>query len=160
MPLPSAAGDRWLKFSELWDLTELSSAISRALTAIYMLKAGRNYGFKANFEKTLQNLESCAKVLRMFFEELEQYAEGLAPETEIVSMLEDAFGTTDSQKMLKQMTEALRGVEKLINALKSGTFGWEILDDRDVAELEELLEKLSRALSTRVERMAGELFGF
>jgi len=37
---------------------------------------------------------------------------------------------------MKQLAGALRGAEKLVNALKSGAFGCELLDDDDVAELE------------------------
>lgn len=51
---------------------------------------------------------------------------------------------------MKQLAGALRGAEKLVNALKSGAFGWELLDDDDVAELEgSALEKLSRVFSPK-----------
>jgi len=160
MPLPSAAGELWLKFSELWSLAELSGSVSRALTAIYMLRAGRVYGLKVDFEWTLQTLEPCVKVLRMFLEELEQYVEGSAPETDAVLILEEAFGTVDAQKIVEQLNTAIRGAEKLINALKSGAFSWELLDDDDIAELEEALEKLSKTLSTRAEKLASEVFSF
>jgi len=160
MPLPSPVGERWLKLSELWSLAELSGTVSQALTAVYMLKAGRSYGFEVDFERALQGLEPCAEVLRMFLDELKQYAEGSAPETEAVSILEDAFRTTDVQRMLKRLSRALQGTEKLANALKHRVFGWELLDDSDVAELEEVLEKLSKALSSRAEKLASEVFSF
>jgi len=131
---------------------------SRALTAIYMLKACRDYGFEVDFERILQSLEFCANVLRMFFDKLEQYAEGLAPET--ISILEDALGSADIQRMLKLLARALRGAEELVNVLESRAFGWEPLDDSNVAELEEALEKLSKALIPRAENLASEVFSF
>jgi len=158
--LSSPIGERWLKISELWSLAGLSSTVSQALTAVYMLRAGRSYGFEVDFERALQALEPCAKVLRMFLDELKQYAEGSAPETEAVSILEDAFETADARRILERLSRALRGAEKLADALKRGAFGWGLLDDSDVVELEEVLERLSKALSTRAEKLAGEVFSF
>ena len=150
----------WERLVELWDLSGLASIVSRALTSLYMIEAGLP-GRGIDVERLARNIKECKRVLERLLEDLESYAGGGAPETELVTLLVEAYGDTDVGRLRKRLERAIRGAEKLAGMLSEGLQeGGSVLGDRDVAELEELLRRLSDVLGKKVERMAGEIYAF
>ena len=149
----------WERLVELWDLSELASIVSRALASLYMVEAGLRE-HEIDVERLARSIRECGRVLERLLEDLESYVDGRAPETELVTLLVEAYGDTDVRRVRGRLERAIRGIEKLARVLSRGSLDKSLLGDKDVAELEDLLRRLSDALSKKVERMAGEIYAF
>jgi len=149
----------WEKLVELWDISEIVSTISRALASLYMVKAGLRKP-EVNVEMLKRSIEECEVILRKLHEDLDLYMSGIAPETELVTLLINAFGNTDVEKIRRHLNRALQGLEKLVKAIAYEPLDTSILDDKDVVELEDVLRRISDTLSKKVEQMASEIYAF
>ena len=148
----------WDRLVELWDVSEIASIISRALTSIYMLKM-RVREPEVN-TRLLQSIQRCKSILDMVLRDLELYISGRAPETMLVTLLTDAYGYVDMEKIKDRLLKATQGLNKLVEMLKRGVIDERILEDEDVLELESVLSKLSDVLSKRVGQIASEIYTF
>ena len=148
----------WDKLVELWDVSEIASIISRALTSLYMLKMGV-YEPEVN-TRLLQSIQRCESILGRVLGDLELYINGRAPETMLVTLLIDAYGDVDAEKIKDSLLRAIQGLNKLVEMLKRGVIDEHILEDEDVLELESVLSRLSDALSKRVGQIASEIYAF
>ena len=148
----------WDRLVELWDVSEIASIISRALTSLYMLKM-RVCEPEVN-TRLLQSIQRCESILGRVLRDLELYINGRAPETMLVTLLVDAYGDVDVEKIRDSLLRAIQGLNKLVEMLKCGVIDEHILENEDVLELESVLRRLSDALSKRIGQIASEIYTF
>ena len=148
----------WDRLVELWDVSEIASIISRALTSLYMLEMGVCEP-EVN-TRLLQSIQRCESILGRVLRDLELYINGRAPETMLVTLLIDAYGDVDVEKIKDSLLRAIQGLNKLVEMLKREVIDEHILEDEDVLELESVLSRLSDALSKRVGQIASEIYTF
>jgi hypothetical protein len=103
----------WERLVELWDISEIASTISRALASIYMVKTGLREP-EVNVKMLIRSIKKCRVVLRKLLEDLDLYISDKAPETELVTLLINAFGDTDVEKIRGYLNRALQGLENLL----------------------------------------------
>jgi len=149
----------WERLVELWDISEVASTISKTLISLYMIKAGLQEP-EINVEVLIRSIEKCRNILKKLLADLELYMNNEAPETELVTLLIDAYGDVNVEKIRDHLSRAIQGLEKLIKAFSCKPLDMGILKDRDVIELENTLRRISNTLSRKVERMASEIYAF
>ena len=143
---------------ELWNVSEIASTISKALTSLYILKMDV-YEPKIN-TRLLQNIGRCEDILSKILRDIELYIDGRTPETVLVTLLIDAYGDVNIEKIRNSLLRAIQGLNKLVEMLKRGVIDECVLKDKDVLELEDVLKRLSDALSKRVGQIASEIYTF
>jgi len=148
----------WDKLVELWAVSEIASTISKALISLYILKMGA-YEPEINTE-LLQNIGKCEGIISKILRDIELYINGRAPETMLVTLLIDAYGDVDVEKIRDSLLRAVQGLSKLVDMLRRGVVDECVLKDKDVLESENVLRKLSDALSKRVGQIASEIYTF
>jgi len=148
----------WDRLVELWDVSEAASIISRTLASLYMLKMG--VCGPEVITRLLQSIKKCGSILGRVLRDLELYIDGRAPETTLVTLLIDAYGHVDVEKIRGSLLKATQGLNKLIEALERGVVDESVLKEEDVLELENVLRRLSDALSRRVGQIASEVYTF
>lgn len=152
-------GSGWGRLGELWDISEVAGAISKALMSLYMLKAGLQEP-EVDVKMLMCSVEKCEGILKRLLADLESYMNDEAPETELVTLLIHAYGDVNVERIRDHLNRAIQGLEKLIKALSRKPLDVSVLKDRDVIELEDMLRRLSSRLSREVERMASEIYAF
>ncbi len=140
-------------------MSEIASIISKALISLHIIKS-RLTRAPIDTKTLIRNFKSCEYVLRIFLEELDMYREGKSPETEAVEIIIEAYGDTDVERIRKHLSRAIQGLKKLVRALEHKSFDTDILRDKDVAELEDVLQKLSDLLSRKVSELASGIYAF
>ena len=136
----------------------MASTISKALTSLYILKMDV-YEPKIN-TRLLQNIGRYEDILSKILRDIELYIDGRAPETMLVTLLIDAYGDVNIEKIRNSLLRAIQGLNKLVEMLKRGVIDECVLKDKDVLELENVLSRLSDALSKRVGQIASEIYTF
>jgi len=148
----------WDRLVELWDVSEIASIISRALTSLYMLKMGVHEP-EVN-TRLLQSIQKCEDILGRVLRDLELYINRRAPETMLITLLIDAYGYVDVEKIKDSLLKAIQGLSKLVEMLKREAIDERALKDEDILELESVLRRLSDALSKRIGQIASEIYAF
>ena len=148
----------WDRLVELWDVSEIASIISRALTSLYMLKMGVHEP-EVN-TRLLQSIQRCEGILGRVLRDLELYINRRAPETMLITLLIDAYGYVDVEKIKDSLLKAIQGLSKLVEMLKREAIDERALKDEDILELESVLRRLSDALSKRIGQIASEIYAF
>lgn len=148
----------WDRLVELWDVSEIASIISRALTSLYMLKMGVHEP-EVN-TRLLQSIQRCEGILGRVLRDLELYINRRAPETMLITLLIDAYGYVDVEKIKDSLLKAIQGLSKLVEMLKREVIDERALKDEDILELESVLRRLSDALSKRIGQIASEIYAF
>ena len=148
----------WDRLVELWDVSEIASIISRALTSLYMLKMGVHEP-EVN-TRLLQSIQKCEGILGRVLRDLELYINRRAPETMLITLLIDAYGYVDVEKIKDSLLKAIQGLSKLVEMLKREVIDERALKDEDILELESVLRRLSDALSKRIGQIASEIYAF
>ena len=147
----------WERLVELWDISEVVSIISKALASLHMIEIGL-YERGVDVDTLIRNIRSCESILRKLLVDLELYISGKAPESELVTLLMEAYGETDVEKLKHHLKKAIQGLEKLTEMATYRPLDKDMLRDEDIAELENLLTLLSSTLSKKAEQMASELY--
>ncbi|MCS7374847.1 MAG: hypothetical protein NDF56_07705 [archaeon GB-1845-036] len=146
----------WEKLTELWDISEIASTVSRILASLYMLKMGVHKPEIST--KLLLEIEKCRKLLRKIIEDLELHAHDKAPETILVTLLINAYGQIDTRKIENNLLSANQGLSKLEKIIKQKTINEDRLKDKDILQLENMLRKLSDALNSKAAQIASEIY--
>ena len=149
----------WEKLTDLWNISEIASTVSRALASLYIVKTGL-HRTEIDIKTVSYNIEKCREVLERILTELELYMNKKAPETELVTLVINAYGDVDTNKILRHVRMAINGIEKVIEALSEETLNMKLFKDADVVKLEDLLKRLSDVVSKKVEQMANEIYAF
>mgnify|MGYP000619073089 CR=1 FL=1 len=148
----------WEKLTELWDISEIASTVSRILASLYMLKMGVH---KTKIStKLLREIEKCRKLLNKIIEDLELHAYDKAPETILVTLLINAYGHIDTEKIRDNLLSADQGLSKLEKTIRQKTINEKVLKDKDILQLENILRKLSDALTSKAAQIASEIYAF
>lgn len=149
----------WERLVELWDISEVASTISKTLISLYMIKAGLHEP-EVDVKVLIHGIKKCRNILMKVLTDLELYINNEAPETELTTLLIEAYGDVNVEKIRDHLGRAIQGLDKLIKTFSRKPPDTDILKDRDVIELENILRKLSDTLSRKVGRMASEIYTF
>lgn len=149
----------WEKLAELWKISEAAAIVSKALISLYMVNASL-YRAEINLETLRDNLEACRKLFERIIQDLNEYMAHKIPETELITLLIEAFGNIDIDKIRKRIETALQSLLKINEAVVSRSLNKDLLEEKNIIELKETLKILSAGLSGKVEQTALSLRRF
>lgn len=154
----------WEQLTELWDLSETASIISEALLSLIALKTlvlSKAIEDSAFIKELLRRASRCHDFLNKLIQELHLYAQSKASESPFVSILIEALGTEDYEKLHSELEKALSSIKVIKSISKlSELINIFTKKEKEIEALKSLLESLSETLTKKTGKLASELFTF